>query len=260
MGTPAKRRRPLVPPPLRSLRVARSVTSAFHRLTRQLDAARKRGEATQEVQQQLDALGGREAYQEASQLTTSRFRTSRWVFSRLTKHGFRPRPGQPPLDVLEIGAVNLDLSSVPRWLHTRAIDLRSTHPRIEQRDFLTLVPASAYDVVVCCMVLNCVEDAGRRGTMLLACRAHLRPAGLLFLMLPLRCLTASPYMTATHLERLLACAGFEVVESTRSPKVAFLLARAMPHLADHSAFAPPPKRIVSGGSRLTNDFAITFAD
>ena len=93
--------------------------------------------------------------------------------------------------------------------------------------------------------------------MLLSCRAHLRPGGLLFLMLPLRCLTASPYMTATHLERLLACAGFEVVESTQSPKVAFLLARAVPHLADHSAFAPPPKRIVSG-NRLTNDFAITL--
>ena len=260
MGT--HRRRPLVPPPLRSLRVARQVTSEFHRLTRQLDAARKRGESTQELQQQLDALGGRQAYQEASQLTTARHRTSKWVFSRLTKHGFsQPGPGKPPLEVLEIGAVNLDLSSVPRWLHTRAIDLRSSHPRIEQRDFLTLVPASSYDAVVCCMVLNCVEDASARGTMVLACRAHLRPGGLFFLMLPLRCLTASPYMDATHLERLLACAGFQVVEATQSPKVAFLLVRAVPQLGDHTAFKPPPRRIVpDGSSRLSNDFAITFAD
>lgn len=256
---PVVRRRPLVPPPLRSLRRARVVTSEFHRLTRQIDAAHARGGPTAELQRQLDAIGGRQAYQDASALTTSRHRTSKFVFSRLVKHGLGPPgPGHAPLPLLEIGAVNLDLSSVPRWLRTRAIDLRSTHPRIEERDFFTLRPRGAYAVVVCSMVLNCVEDPSRRGTMLLGCRAHLCLGGLYFLMLPLRCLTHSPFMTEQHLTRVLAAAGFEVVETKCSPRVAFVLSRAVAPLADPTPFRPPARRIAEG--RLTNDFAVTYAD
>lgn len=259
-ATMGRARRPLVPPPLRSLRVARQLTSAFHRVTRLLDSARRQGESTAELETELEALGGREAYQAASVLTTQRHRTSKYVFSRLTAHGFGPRQvGREPLPLLEVGAVNLDLSSVPRWLATRAIDLRSTHPRIEQRDFFTLRPRGNYAVVVLSMVLNCVEDPSQRGAMLLGCRAHLQPHGLFFLMLPLRCLTHSPYMTEEHLTRVLAAAGFELMELKRSTKVVFLLSRAVTTLADHRQLGPPALRIVEGDN-LTNDFSVTFTD
>ena len=92
----------------------------------------------------------RAAYQEASALTTSRHRTAKYVFALLTRHGLRPGRGEPPLPLLEVGAVNTQLLSVP-WLAVRAIDLRSTHPRIEQRDFFTLSPAAEFGAVVCSM-------------------------------------------------------------------------------------------------------------
>ena len=58
--------------------------------------------AIAEAEAQLDKLGGRASYQAASELTTARHRTSKWVFSVLTKLGLRPMKGQPLLKVLEV--------------------------------------------------------------------------------------------------------------------------------------------------------------
>lgn len=55
-----------------------------------------------EAELELSKMGGRASYQAASELTTARHRTSRWVFSLLTKLGLRPKKGQPPLKVLEV--------------------------------------------------------------------------------------------------------------------------------------------------------------
>lgn len=46
----------------------------------------------------------------------------------------------------QVGAINTRLLDVP-WLDVRAIDLKSQHPRIEERDFFSLKPAGEYDVV-----------------------------------------------------------------------------------------------------------------
>jgi len=53
----------------------------------------------------------------------------------ITKLGFRPQKNRRPLALLEIGAVNTQLLSIP-WLEVRAIDIQARHPRIEQIDFL----------------------------------------------------------------------------------------------------------------------------
>ena len=126
--------------------------------------------------------------------------------------------------------MNTQLLSVP-WLATRAIDLRSTHPRIEQLDFFALAPAAQFGAVVCAMarrarlalrralaltrartlrqVLNCVPDALARGAMLRGLRAHLRQGGLAFIMLPLRCVASSPFTTRQTFTDALAAAGLE---------------------------------------------------
>ena len=186
-GSRAGQPKPLVPSAMKSLKRARHVTSEFHRIQRELDvvagdsrdgtpSARARADR-QRLERQLDSIGGRQAYQEASVLTTARHRTCKWVFAVLTKLGMRPRKNQSPLRVLEIGAVNTQLLSVP-WLDVRAIDIKSQHPRIEQVDFFDVPPKGDKDVVVCAMVLNCVESAVKRGRMLADARRHLKPAGI----------------------------------------------------------------------------------
>lgn len=110
---------------------------------------------------------------------------------------------------MQIGAVNAQIMAVP-WLSVRAIDLRPCLPSIEQADFLDLVPAAEYDVLVCAMVLNCVPTAMKRGTMLLRMRQQLCQSGHAFVVVPLRCLNNSPYMTSQHFEAALKIVGFTV--------------------------------------------------
>ncbi|KAK9815394.1 hypothetical protein WJX72_002962 [[Myrmecia] bisecta] len=206
-----KKPKPLVAPPMRSMKRARKVTSAFHELTRQIEGAKEAGDrgTAKQAEAELEALGGRASYQEASVLTTSRHRTCKWVFSLLTKYGLRPGKGVPPLPVLEVGAVNGQLMSIP-WLR------------------------------------------------------HLQQGGHLFVMVPLRCLTHSPYTTWESFQRALELVGFQVKATKTSPKVAFLCAQAVevpepgPQLtAALAEFAHPPK-VITPGAKNTNDFAICY--
>lgn len=57
----------------------------------------------------------------------------------------------PPLRVLEVGAINTQLSRCS-WLQVRAIDIHSQHPLIEEADLFDLPPRQEFDVVVSSMV------------------------------------------------------------------------------------------------------------
>ena len=118
----------------------------------------------------------------------------------------RPRKGEAPINVLEIGAVNTQLLSCP-WLNVRAIDLASRHPKIEQADFFVIKPKASYSCVVNAMVINCVPTPQQRGRMLRLCNAHLRLNGLLVLVLPRRCVEASSQLTIPKLFDILATVG-----------------------------------------------------
>lgn len=68
----------------------------------QAAVAEGRTEEAAAAEAELSALGGRASYQAASELTTSRHRTCKWIFSLLTQMELRPGKGQPPLKVLEV--------------------------------------------------------------------------------------------------------------------------------------------------------------
>ncbi len=244
------------------------MTSEFHRIHRELDKTAtcsagqiKRAHPERaKLERQLYAIGGRQAYQEASVLTTTRHRTCKWVFSVLTKQGLRPERSQPALKLLEVGAVNTQFLSVP-WLDVRAIDIKSQHPRIEQIDFFSIVPDSSYDAVVLSMVLNCISTPVMRGRMLALVRKHLQPEGRLFLMIPRRCIEASRYCTLAVLTEALSLLCMRVVESKLSPKIAFFCAKKIPaqSLAEDDAmrFLDPPKPLRGHGDK-PDPFAISF--
>jgi hypothetical protein len=116
-------------------------------------------------------------------------------------------------------------------LDVRAIDIRSTDPRIQQADFFDLPPPepdSLYDVIVNSMVINCVTTPDRRGRMLSLCYRFLRPGGVCFLTLPKLCLVQSKFMSRSHFEEILTGGvGFEIVHEAgrESPKIAFFVLR-----------------------------------
>lgn len=177
-----KKSQPLVPPPkLMSRKRARRVTTAFHKLTRQRQAADDDPSAVQEIDMQLQAMGGRKEYQKASQVSTMFHSTSRWVLGHLSRNGWlygireadetasnnetasrkaKKKKIRRPTRLLEIGAINTELldagdsskrhdagsgSSTQPRLAVRAIDLHCMDRRIEKADFLK-IPVN--DVIV----------------------------------------------------------------------------------------------------------------
>lgn len=85
-------------------------------------------------------MGGTDAYQQASVLSTQHFNTSKWVLGVLINTGRRPRGEK--LRVLEVGAINTYLTDID-WLDVYAIDLHSQHPKIHTRDFFDIEPTGA---------------------------------------------------------------------------------------------------------------------
>jgi hypothetical protein len=307
--------------PVTSLKLARKITSAYHSLL--YARARARGDAPRlaALAGELAALGGLETYQAASALSTSAFRSSRWIFKQLTAHGLQPARGALPLRVLELGATNAQLAVCP-WLRVRAIDLMSRDPAVEAKDFFDVpvgsgptgapsdvAPAAApaapagagaagaaaaakdrvwgaspsrlrpcaawgveagaylppralpgvgavaqlqrragarapttgcYDIVVNNLVLNCVAEPQARVRMLVACRDHLVPGGLLFFALPSRCLDASAFLARKTVEGLLAALGLAQRAYRQTPKISFYLFQRVDVLpAAHLAAAAP---------------------
>jgi 25S rRNA (adenine2142-N1)-methyltransferase len=241
---------PLVPPPIASRRVARRVTSEFHRLAQ--DAARAPTRAAREAAARaLEASRGR--YQEASALSTALYSTSRWVLRVLRRRGVLTLPQARAPALLEVGAVNTQLLDA-RGLAVRAIDIRSSLERIERRDFFDLDPAGAYDVVVCSLVINQLPEALARGRMVAGLVAHLRPGGLCFLVVPRSCLERSLATTPARFDAVLRRAGFVELERRATPRLLHLCLAAGG--AGGGEVAPEHRLRVR--RKKANDFAVSL--
>jgi 25S rRNA (adenine2142-N1)-methyltransferase len=73
---------------MKSRKRARQVTTLFHKYTRARDLALQNGESTKAWDEKLEAIGGRQEYQKASQLSTSFHSTSKWVLGYLQRNGW----------------------------------------------------------------------------------------------------------------------------------------------------------------------------
>ena len=255
-----RKKKPLVEPPMKSRKRARRVTSAYHRVTAALAAeaagagpgAGPVAQATrQALERELEALGGVQAYQQASQLNTAVHSTSKWVKRTLQERQLGRGAGRR-VRVLEVGAVNTQLLAEKGWLEVRAIDLHSSDPRIEELDFFELVPEGAFQVAVCSMVLNCVPEPARRGRMLANLRGHLGAApGLCFLTIPKTCLAHSWYLDKAAFQEALAAVGLPVVKQHDTEKICFFLSEAAAPCAEAGARfrARKGKRKGKGGKK-----------
>ena len=240
---PNRKRKQVVsvaPKALKSRRVARQRTTHFHALMGAQAAAAERGNDSLVAELGTAIAENREAYQHASIVSTSHFKSSKWVFQQLTALDRRPKKGCPPLRLLEVGAINTQLAEGPGWLDVTAIDLESRHPLIVAMDFFELLPEARFDAVVLSMVLNCVPTPEARGDMLRRCRAHLRAHGLLFLMIPLLCVTNSSYTTEALLLELLQTVGFSLAARRDTPRIAFFCLQRQEGLGETAESAHLP--------------------
>lgn len=218
----------LIRPPLTSRREARRVTSEFHRLS-------ARAATDPSLASAVEAQ--RPRYQEASALSTSLHSTSSWVLKSVEEGS----------TVLEIGAINTQLLDSKK-VKTRAIDLRSSRPRVEAVDFFDVY--EHYDNIVCSLVLNCVE---RRREMLERMKNQARSK--VFLVIPRTCVERSAKTTPEQFFRHLRRIGFAILQTKISPKLLHLiLSTSGGKEADsyYTGNAPP----LSSKIKKTNDFSI----
>ena len=253
----------LAPPPMKSRKVARAVTTQFHELTHELErlqkldkqgsqddkkACRVRRHRIEEIKAKLQQVGGRQRYQDASKVSTRHNRTVKYVCSVLTSLNLRPKKGEAKLDVLEIGAINTHLLDVT-FLKTTAIDLNSCNHRIKQIDFFDLEPIGTYDVIVSSMVINCVPTKEQRLQMLLNINKHLKTNGHMFLILPLLCIRKSLFLNCGAFICFLEDVGFKLKHTKTTPKLAFFCCEKI-KVCDDSPLPNSSSSIDSKNSRM----------
>ncbi|EIW66886.1 hypothetical protein TREMEDRAFT_34446 [Tremella mesenterica DSM 1558] len=219
--------RHITKPPLSS-KAAQATISAYHVLLKKRDRllVRRRSQGgsrsspeLKQVEAEIEALGGLDAYQQASIMGQSTVRGG--DSSRVLIPWLKERPSS----MLEIGALLPDnMAECSSWIDNHPIDLQSQHPLILQQDFFHRpVPVKGsdewFDIISCSLVLNFVTSPIQRGRMLQLCHRHLRPdpSSLLFLVLPLPCLFNSRYTTVSSLRSLMKTIGFELAAERWKP-------------------------------------------
>ncbi|KAF1813501.1 hypothetical protein P152DRAFT_322416 [Eremomyces bilateralis CBS 781.70] len=232
-----------------SSKATRTVIRKHHVLQKQLSAARASSdqETIQRIETEIRETGGLTAYQNASLVGQSNPRGGdssklllEWLeadLSRIGKSGKRLR-------LLEVGAIHpRNAITVQSAIEATRIDLRSSHPDIEQQDFMDRpVPRSEdqkFDILSLSLVLNYSGTPASRGLMLARCAQFLRedssqlsgqslknttvliPA--LFLVLPLPCVTNSRYLTLDHLQDIMKALGFAMTKCKQTQKLSYTL-------------------------------------
>ncbi|KAJ2007437.1 25S rRNA (adenine2142-N1)-methyltransferase [Coemansia thaxteri] len=254
----------------------------FHTLIKQyskLAALRSKDPAAPDLDLKIDALsremaqmGGLDWYQKASLLGQAKSRggdTSRWLVPKLRDLGLH-RHGKM-LRLLDVGALSRqNYVKEKAWIHVVSIDLNSQEPGIHQLDFLDIgsLPSSSsaysefatpFDVISLSLVVNFIGDAVTRGNMLKQAARLLPLQGLLFLVLPLSCLTNSRYLDDDRLLAIMNHLGFEQIAIHHTAKLAHYLYRlATRPVASSSepAAAAPFKKKLLHSSPGRNNFTI----
>ncbi|KAI8384522.1 putative methyltransferase-domain-containing protein [Radiomyces spectabilis] len=245
----------------------------FHVLNKELAKCRnehpKDTVKEKQILDEMEAMGGLDWYQRASQLGQSKERggdSSKWLIQALkTECKAMVDTAKKPLQVLDVGAVQPDnYKAYQSWIQAKPIDLNPQHPDIEKQDFLRMQPTDAkFDIVCLSLVVNFVGDPRDRGQMLLHTRNFLfSPVvkdrlHLLYLVLPLPCIDNSRYMSHDHLMAMMASIGYShCIKHHFSKKLAYYLFEYKANLRPKTAWKKKILPQQEGGGR--NNFAIVI--
>ncbi|GAO48699.1 hypothetical protein G7K_2869-t1 [Saitoella complicata NRRL Y-17804] len=263
-----------------------TVIRTYHTLLKRHAQAEQEGDFTlaASLQQEMDALGGLDAYQKSSLLGQDKGRggdSSRVLCEWLQELGWGKGEGKRQGKVLEVGALSTkNQISKCGYLDVTRIDLQSQEEGILQQDFMERSAARTdeerFDILSLSLVLNFVPTPAGRGEMLHHIRNFLFPAshytssnkesqieegGLLFLVLPAPCVENSRYLTEERLEDIMRSLGYVLVKQRTAKKVAYWLWRMVTEGKEwgrHGSKAVSWKKeeMRSGGSR--NNFAVVL--
>lgn len=215
-----------------------------------------------QIDAEIAQRGGLHVYQMASTVgqTDNRGGDSlKWLSRWFEQENWRARAS------LEIGSLSPlnALSTSGKFGQVTRIDLNSQNPQILQQDFMERpLPRGEndrFDVISCSLVLNFVPTPEKRGNMLRRITTFLReprnsaelPKPVLFLVLPLPCVSNSRYFDRALLAEIMASLGFSEYCSHEAKKVFY----AVYQWHGAGAVKPPvarKKRELHAGAKRNN--------
>jgi 25S rRNA (adenine2142-N1)-methyltransferase len=229
-----------------SSQATRTLIRSHHQLNKKLETAKSKGNdaEVEELQKQIEALGGLKSYQQASIQGQSNDRggdSSVVLMKWLEPTADALSKAEPKLRLLEVGALSTsNLCSKSGHFDVQRIDLNSQGDGILQQDFMERpLPKSAaeqFDIISLSLVLNYVPDAPGRGEMLKrtcqfldtrhridrdAAVQAVSPA--LFLVLPAPCITNSRYMDEGRLGEIMGSLGYVLLQRKQTAKLVYYL-------------------------------------
>ncbi|KAF7440955.1 hypothetical protein PC9H_001304 [Pleurotus ostreatus] len=260
----------IVDPSSSKPQASRTLIRRFHVLLKkkaQLEHQLSNGDevklALTEVENEIEELGGLEAYQRMSSIGQGNDRgggSEKYLISWLKEMKVHETCQRHRL--LEVGALKPDnYRSCTSWIDATPMDLKSRHPDIIEQDFLALDQCShrgKWGTISLSLVLNFVPEASDRGRMLRYAHNMLNEGGYLFLALPLPCVENSRYLTFEHLRLLMSSIGFNELKSRwkHGGKMVYYLYEKTSPVRTETDFSK--KQILRSGNR--NNFVILIRD
>ncbi|KAF9264947.1 nucleolus protein [Marasmius fiardii PR-910] len=218
-----------------------------------------------DIRNEIDVMGGLDSYQRMSTIGQGNDRgggSERVLIQWLKAAELHKLGGK--LKLLEVGALKPDnYHSCSSWIETTPIDLNSRHPSIIEQDFLLMDEeenAEKWDVISMSLVVNFVPEVSDRGKMLRLAHGMVVPDGLLFVALPLSCLTNSRYLDFDHFRALMTFIGFEEVHNKwkNGGKMVYWLFRKLSRLENAGNVPERFKKKVVLRTGNRNNFAIVL--
>ncbi|TIA90800.1 hypothetical protein E3P99_01353 [Wallemia hederae] len=247
-----------------SSKKTKEIINKFHQLLKRRNITTDE-KVQRQIDEEIESLGGMQAYQHASTLGQSATRggdSSHVFIAWLQELRVREKLQRgDKMSLLEIGALKPDNYSNQRsFIDTELIDLRSNHPDIVEQDFLQRpLPASdlhCKDAISASLVLNFVPTPTDRGLFLLRLNTFLKHHGYLFMVLPAPCVTNSRYLTRDRFVQMLQSVGFTLLrekigDANKGARLAYwLLQKAGQVDIDKQEYGK--KKVLKQGSNLNN--------
>ncbi|OWB58404.1 transferase activity protein [[Candida] boidinii] len=223
-----------------------------------------------EIDGEIDKRGGLETYQVASTLGQNSKRggdSSKKLIEWLRELKIYENGAEKPT-ALEIGCLSSTnlISTSKIFQDVVKIDLNSQEPGIIlKQDFMTMdippVPEK-FNLISCSLVLNFVPTPKGRGDMLIRMTKFLTNStnielpSLLFLVLPLPCVSNSRYCDNDQLDKIMTNLGFEKIKYQEAKKVSYWLWKWNGSEKLNKKFKASKKELHKGGSR--NNFCIVI--
>lgn len=243
----------------------------------------------EDIEQELNDLGGLVVYQKASIVGEKRFNSSSYFLNSMGGCLKKLRKDlNRPLQLLDVGALGENYVKERSWIHTTAIDLHPTCTFVKQADFFDLpqanssekvnhgteitIPAGGFDIIALSLVINFVGDPTKRGEMIQKAYHLLQKklpltgdnldllssgegfGGLLYVVVPRPCVDNSRYLDQTQYLKIFESCGFHLITSKYSTKLAFHIFYRRSSDMKASTIKFPKKKLRDGPS--LNNFSI----